>query len=564
MYYVKQRLNYLWMSLLVVVLTACSQNPTPVANSDIVSVASIKIAADTTQLDIEAEYGAKAIVFRPEAGFAILGFSEDHNHLTALATDPNQDAFSSPEVSSAGTTAWASGKNAWGGGLKAWAGGKNAWGGGIGVSAPSENSTVWNQIKLPQAHAISRKFGQGIKVAVIDTGIDLNHPVFSGSLAPSSEWKDFVDGDAYPMDTTGGNGYGHGTAVASIILQIAPKATILPLRVLNPNGLGDTDDVVAAIDWAVQKGVSIINVSLGSQQSVDALRVIAGYANSMGIMVFASSGNYGGNETMTYPGGYSWWGGTTYRKTLGIGSITSNNQLSSFTSYGYNLYGVAPGEKIAAAYPGNQAVSVTGTSFATPLFTGAGALALSEMSGTTNKVNLTDYFWSSLDFSLSTTTGIEGARLLDVEKLIRVLPGFSEPIYQLVNVNSGKCLEVYGSSVTNGGTIDQWWCYNGNGNRWKLVYTGGFYQLRNMSSNLVANVANSSTSDGANITQWTSQVSNNQLWTFRSSGSAYEIVARHSGKCMDVSGGSGSDGAYVIQWACSGGNNQKWQLRLMN
>lgn len=547
MLYVKKSLRYLWMSLLLVVLAACSSTA-PVPNqNDIQQIATIKISVSDTQSSIEAKYGAKAIVFHPEAGFAILGFTAGQDTLTALATDPNIDTFASPEVTASGTSAWAGGKSAWGGGLKAWAGGWKAWGGGLGATSPSENNTVWDQIKLRQAHAISRKFGQGIKIAVIDTGIDLNHSVFSGSLAPSSEWKDFVDGDSYPIDVSGGNGYGHGTAVASIILQIAPKAKILPIRVLDQNGMGDTDDVVAAIDWALQKGVHIINISLGSQQSVESLRAMAGYANSMGIMVFASSGNYGGNETMTFPAGYSFWGGTTYGKTLGIGSVTSSNQISSFTSYGYHLYGVAPGQNISAAYPGEQSVSVTGTSFAAPLFTGAGALALSEMSSTVNKATLTDYFWNSMNFSLASSTGVEGARLLDVEKLIRVLPGFTEPIYQIVNVNSNKCLEVYGSSTSSGGNIDQWGCYTGNGNRWKFIYSGGFYLIRNVNSNLVADVASSSTSDNANIAQKSSLSSNNQLWTLRPSGSAYELVARHSGKCMDVSGNSLSDGGNVIQ-----------------
>ncbi len=563
MHFIIKRLKTLFVVGLLLLLAACSNSPSPQPSSTFASVASVQISADAKQADIETLYGGKAFIFKPEAGFAILGFKE--GQLTTLNTTPNASTFSSPEVSASGTNAWASGKNAWGGGLKSWAGGKNAWAGGFADIAPSDNNTAWNQIKLRQAHAISRKFGQGIKVAVIDTGIDLNHSVFSGNLAPASEWKDFVDGDSYPMDESGGNGYGHGTAVASIILQVAPKATLLPIRVLSASGLGDTDDVASAIDWAVQKGVHIINISLGSQQHDEVLMSMARYANSKGIMIFASSGNYGGNETMTYPGGYSFTEGNTYLKTLGIGSVTSNNTLSSFTSYGYHLYGVAPGEGISAAYPANQSVGVTGTSFAAPLFTGAGALALSEMSSSTNKATLTDYLWNSMNFSLTSNTGIQGARLLDVEKLIRTLPGWTQPIFQVVNVNSNKCLEVYAANLADGGNIDQWWCYNGTANQWKLISEGTNYKVINVNSGKAMNVVGSSSSDGANVNQWIYGGTNNQKWTLASNGDgSFQIKAVHSSKCLDVSGSSIADGGNVNQWSCNTSNSQKWKIQLLN
>ncbi|MEZ4606323.1 MAG: S8 family serine peptidase [Deinococcales bacterium] len=92
-----------------------------------------------------------------------------------------------------------------------------------------------------------------MKVAVIDTGVDLSHPMLSGKLAPSTEWWDYVDNDNSPQDVSGGEGYGHGTVVSTLILQVAPQATILPLRVLASNGLGDLDDVAAAIDRYKQR-----------------------------------------------------------------------------------------------------------------------------------------------------------------------------------------------------------------------------------------------------------------------------------------------------------------------
>jgi subtilisin family serine protease len=149
------------------------------------------------------------------------------------------------------------------------------------------------QVWLPQAHAIARKFGEGVKVAVVDTGIDTAHPGFAGRLAPSSEWRDFIENDNNPMEPTGGSAYGHGTAVAGLILQVAPKATILPIRVLNSNGQGNLDHVILAINHAVNVGARVINLSLGAFEWYQPLVDAINFAGSRGVWVVASAGNQG-------------------------------------------------------------------------------------------------------------------------------------------------------------------------------------------------------------------------------------------------------------------------------
>jgi thermitase len=377
-------LKQLVLSALILVLAACS-SPAPVqTNTDfeVASVATIQISSEDSEATIAAKYGAKIISFKPEAGFAVLGFPK--GELTALTTTANQDFFAQPEVTASGTKAWGGGKNAWGGGLKAWSGGKNAWGGGTtSPTPPSENTTVWNQINLPAAYTSATKFGLGIKVAVIDTGIDLNHSIFQGSLAPSAEWKDFVDDDTNPQEGGGDAdaGYGHGTAVAGIILQVAPRVTILPIRVLDRDGSGDLDDVIAAIDWAVQKGAKIINLSLGSLSNTEALTSMVNYAASRNVLVVSSAGNEGKANSLTFPARMARRYGlmdSGFGKIYGVGSTNSSSVTSLFSNYSDNFSGVTPGEAIATSYPNNQMVSATGTSFAAPLYSGALALALSE------------------------------------------------------------------------------------------------------------------------------------------------------------------------------------------
>ena len=350
---------------------------------------SVTVAASDTRSSIERRYGGQVIVWHPEAGFAILGLDRlavPESQLAAAAvsnTSPNQNALVIPEaVSSSGWSAWAGGWSAWAGGWSAWAGGWSAWAGGIATPTTfGENIPDWQLISLEAGQKLTPNYGAGVKVAVIDTGIDLKHPAFVGHLAPKSEWKDFVDGDAKPQEVgaVGDAGYGHGTGVAGIILQVAPNATILPIRVLEANGQGDLDKVVSAIDWAVQKGATIINLSLGSTQSQASLEQELKYASSKQVIVVAATGNTG-DENVTYPARFgldlkSGW------NVVGVASVNADGKKSSFSTYGTGVAVTAPGENLYTAAPGNHLASMSGTSMATPVIAGLLALAIGEHPG---------------------------------------------------------------------------------------------------------------------------------------------------------------------------------------
>jgi Subtilase family len=405
-HYVK-KISRLVALLGFLLLAACSQAPVQQVtdtNGDFQTVATVQISPTDTEASLEAKYGGKVVLLNKKAGLAMLGFYG--GDFTALATTTNQDTFGTPEVTAAGTSAWGGGQNAWGGGKNAWGGGWNAWGGGWkawggGTSTtalpalPSENRAAWRDIKLSQAQALSKNFGAGIKIAVIDTGIDLNHPMFSGRLAPSTEWKDFIDNDATPQEVAGSS-YGHGTAVAGVILQAAPRATILPIRVLGGDGVGDTDDIAAAIDWAIQKGVKVINLSLGTDVQATAMQAWVGYALSQGIYVVTSAGNSGGS--LTFPAAEATtmtYSGTNYSKYLiSVGSVSSSGSRSGFSCYGTGLELMAPGEQVYTAFPDNQTGNATGTSFAAPQVAGVLALALGDTAAA-NRGNLQSYLTQS-------------------------------------------------------------------------------------------------------------------------------------------------------------------------
>lgn len=380
-----KKLLPLVIALCMLVLSACSRPAPELAQNtqEFNQVISVQVDSKSDRSSVEAQYGGKVIAWYPENNLAILGLYG--GDLTAQ----NVDAYKTPEVST--LSAYNNGYKTWGGGYRAWSGGYKAWGGG--TTAPTtftENQTLWSLIRLTQGQNLAPNLGRGVKVAVIDSGLDLAHPAFTGKLAPSTEWKDFVDGDTKPQDVLNpsfastapqNKGYGHGTSVAGVILQVAPNATILPIRVLEPDGTGDLDKVIQAIDWAVQKGAKVINLSLGTDVDYAALKDAVKIADSKGIVVVASSGNNGtkGVETPARYGTYA----------LAVGSVSSTGVQSVFSSFSGDLDLMAPGEFVYTAFPNQQVAYSSGTSFAAPIVSGAHALVLGQKAVTVSVMNAT-------------------------------------------------------------------------------------------------------------------------------------------------------------------------------
>jgi thermitase len=585
----------------IITLAGCSTiNPAPTndTNKPEGYLVTLNVTDGSDQAALEQRYSGKALVFDAGSGFAML-----HTNKAPPSDDPavktvskNAEALApepkpSGEVQldgttswgdgagswSSGSTSWSTGWSTWGSGSTSWSNGSTSWGNGstswssgtVVPALPNENQSTWNQINLYEAHRLSRNLGGGIKVAVIDSGIDLSHPLFAGKLSASTEFWDYVGNDATPQDEAGGSGYGHGTAVAGIVLQVAPRAKILPLRVLRPDGSANTSDVVAAIGRAVNKGANIINLSLGTDGYDQSLLDICTWANNQGVRIVAAAGNSGQKDNVESPARFS-FDIDTYTKTIGIGSVNSNDILSSFSAYGNGMYGTAPGENIYSAYPGNKAAKFTGTSFAAPIYAGAIALAYSEMPANTARNTIEASMWNSFDWTArrSGSSVIQSGRL-NLENLIRKLSGWTEPtntqagVYQVVNVNSNKCLDVTGVSTANGAIIQQWSCGGGDHQKWQIeVASAGLYRLRAMHSGRVMDVFNGSGSNGAKIQQWDlNGTLSSQKWAIQPSGSGYQMVNYLSGKCLDVLNSSTTDGTQLQQFTCNGSSAQQFKLK---
>ncbi|WP_235183161.1 S8 family serine peptidase [Deinococcus phoenicis] len=353
-------------------------------------VAQVPLSAGLSTASLEATYGGRVLSEARGEGYALMGFSqgEVRSGLSAQGTqavrvERNRDVFQGGGLTatmSARRTVWINGE------FTTWASARRTvWINGVFDFLP-QNTGTFQQIGLEAAQARASNLGAGIKVAVIDTGVDIEHPAFAGALAPQNEWRDFRDNDTNPDEegVLGEGGYGHGTAVAGIVLQVAPRATILPLRVLGPDGSGDVLHVAQAIDWAVKSGARIINLSLGTDSRSNVVQDAVARAAARGVLVISSAGN-DNLGSLTYPANDATSAGPAGDYSLSVGSVDGGDLKSSFSNYGKALEIVAPAENVYTPGPDNLLVSWSGTSMAAPMVTGSLALALGENLGVSSR-----------------------------------------------------------------------------------------------------------------------------------------------------------------------------------
>ncbi len=242
-------------------------------------------------------------------------------------------------------------------------------------------------VRAPEVWDTYDTRGEGIVVGIIDTGIDYNHPALGGGFGPDFKvvgGYDFVNDDNDPFDDNE-----HGTHVAGIVaanggglVGVAPEAKLVALKVLNQYGFGYDDDILDAIEWAVDPNgdgdysdrLDVVNMSLGGPgdyQSPTAIAVNA--AVEMGIVFCVAAGNSGGFKTIGSPG--------TAERAITVGASDDNDMLAYFSSKGPNAgnYAIkpdllAPGVNITSSVPGGGTANFNGTSMATPHVAGVAAL----------------------------------------------------------------------------------------------------------------------------------------------------------------------------------------------
>jgi len=288
---------------------------------------------------------------------------------------------------------------------------------------------AFSLLDLEPARAAGRD-GDGILVAVIDSGIDPDNPVLKDVLVPgydftrnvpgASEWGDLdqstaaildsekcrpfypiapdadgkvtqstaaiLDSDCVPslltqstaaiLDTESGTrlsgappvppAFGHGTMVAGLIHAVAPRARILPVKAFSSNGTGRSSDIAQAIYYAVLSGARVLNLSFTFDHVSEEVMYATAFAALQGRIVVAAAGNEG-LTVRRWPAEHKW--------VLGVGATTLGDSRAPFSNQGYETFKIgAPGVNLVTTYPGGYYAAVSGTSFSTPLVSGAVAL----------------------------------------------------------------------------------------------------------------------------------------------------------------------------------------------
>lgn len=246
-----------------------------------------------------------------------------------------------------------------------------------------------------------------VPIAIIDTGCQMDHPDLVSTFWTNAEeipdngidddgngfvddihgW-DFVDAPTFPSggdylipDNDPSDEMGHGTAIAGIcggaihngigIAGLAPECPLMIIRAGNMNGFLQEDDVASAILYALDNGARIANMSFGDTQASPMLEDVINYASQSGMLMVASSGNFGSSE-LTFPGAFG--------PTLCVGASNENNGRAVFSSYGSALDIIAPGTNIISTLMDSQYGAFqggNGTSFSTAFVSAAAGLVLS-------------------------------------------------------------------------------------------------------------------------------------------------------------------------------------------
>jgi subtilisin len=242
------------------------------------------------------------------------------------------------------------------------------------IATATADSVPWG---ISRVHAddvwLLGNTGSGVKVAIIDTGIDRTH----SDLAPNYKGGyDFLNVDADPMDDNG-----HGTHVSGTVAAAAdgagvkgagPQISLYALKVLGANGSGRYSDIIAGLQWAVSNKMQVASMSLGGPTSSTSLKNACDAAYNANVLLVAAAGNSGrangrGNNVL-YPANYS--------SVIAVAASDSSDRRASWSSTGPAVELTAPGVNITSDRLGGGLINNSGTSMACPHVSGAAALVI--------------------------------------------------------------------------------------------------------------------------------------------------------------------------------------------
>ncbi|MBP7936893.1 MAG: S8 family peptidase [Phycisphaerae bacterium] len=239
----------------------------------------------------------------------------------------------------------------------------------------AELDNTWGVKKIGAGEVHTSTTGIGVKVAILDSGINYNHPDLNGNYAGG---YDFVNSDADPTDDNG-----HGTHVAGTVAAVdnnvgvvgaAPATSIYALKVLGANGSGSFSNMIAALDWCVANGIQITNNSYGSKSDPGTIvRDAYDKAYAKGVLHVAAAGNNGNPKGSGNNVGYP----ARYGSVIAVAATDQSDQRAAFSSTGDTVELAAPGVSINSTLMNLGYGTMSGTSMASPHVAGVAALVIS-------------------------------------------------------------------------------------------------------------------------------------------------------------------------------------------
>ncbi len=340
------------------------------------------------------------------------------------------------------------------------------------ADVPDVGGNNWGAdlVKAPEVWAQGYT-GQGVVVAVIDTGVDYNHEDLRNNIWTNTneiadngiddDGNGYVD-DNYGWNFSGNNNNtldrnGHGTHVSGTIAGennnygvtgIAYGAKIMPVKVLNDSGSGSYNSIAKGIRYAVDNGADVINLSLGGRYSNRTLESAINYASSKGVIVVMAAGN-DGDSSPNYPARYA------YKSGIAVGAVDRNNNIADFSNRSGTSqisYVTAPGVNVYSTVPGNQYDIYSGTSMAAPHVAGVVALMLSANPNLTDAQVRQIVTETAVNSTQSTTSSLNifNVNSLASQASIRTAEDFSvKTISSFNNFDFGSIINQTPQTITN-------------------------------------------------------------------------------------------------------------------
>jgi subtilisin len=276
------------------------------------------------------------------------------------------------------------------------------------VSAkPKGQEIPWGVKKISVLPVWKTCKGEGVRVGIVDTGVDLSHPDLKDNIKEAHgvlDCKNVVDDN------------GHGTHVAGTIaaldndigvVGVAPKVEIYSVKAFDKNGKSTVSGIVEALNWCLEKEVHVVNMSFGIKNNSITLRRAVKALHKSGIVLVAAAGNAGGENSVLYP--------AKYPEVIAVAACGQDERPASFTSSGPEVDITAPGVDILSTYKDGQYKLMSGTSMAAPHVSGAAALLLSIHQMKAEEVK---ELLKSAARDLGFPKEKQGAGLVDVEKAV--------------------------------------------------------------------------------------------------------------------------------------------------